>query len=763
MREIELENFELYHIFMRNEFDVNPTVINSVIALIERAGNLKFKNDFCTSTSLKRIIEELLRLQSTYISFDKEEHDIFSKSKEIIRFPLESSDIFENLFDYIDFKTLEYRNRLEVLSKENANLKEENQTLKNEVESLKGQFQRKQAEVDFFQKNSFNQSNLPSTKKATLPIVSRLNLQSNDNQIKESIAQQNHKLINNNQNIPLFLTCGHHHGNHFQNNFQNIFQVACVGQEMSKNVQTFVSIPPQQQNFKCNHQKPEPDKAASQLNPSQAQRINGLNSKPIKKTIRNILAKPAECDMKTVNHSETAKSDQSIKGYLIIKNHILRESTEINDQQTPRFIQNDNSTCISNFKRKISNGSIQNNKKTCLSYDKQTEIEIKLESNEKENKNLQILDIESKIRYAAEIYFKQKYRKTSPNFKHTKLHIRFHADSKNIAPHPKVRHLLSFQILNDEPNSSITNENNLLGIYEGYKSFGVCFTELVDNLVKLKTIEIESQKLELIFYFSGDLKILAQSLGIKNSKYPCVWCKCWENNFADSELSMLYASNAARSNDELMEVVQLPNESKSIRYGYDKLPLFKDTIPFKRHIMDMHYLFVHISHSLINLLIKDCELIDKFDGWALTTFDVNEFRHLHAFQAFLSQRCEVDFKFLWLSEKKKLTWRNLESDEIIRIIQNISIKEIIPERDNFDLLDTIWKEFYGIFKDIKRVQLTHDEVKSRTKEWLSIFLRIYSKTTVTTYIHIFVTHLHEFVYLYKDLNALNFNCLEKLY
>ena len=71
-------------------------------------------------------------------------------------------------------------------------------------------------------------------------------------------------------------------------------------------------------------------------------------------------------------------------------------------------------------------------------------------------------------------------------------------------------------------------------------------------------------------------------------------------------------------------------------------------------------------------------------------------------------------------------------------------------------------DFYEILNLVKAVELDATQLKQRTHQWLELFLSVYSKSSVTPYMHAFVAHLHEFVHLYKDINAFNCQGLEKL-
>ena len=391
------------------------------------------------------------------------------------------------------------------------------------------------------------------------------------------------------------------------------------------------------------------------------------------------------------------------------------------------------------------------------------------------NKKGAYVSAEAKIKFQVISFFERKYNLTdaeafsAEEFKDEIIHIRLAADGTNIGRNMKLLNI-TFTILNEGPRSLTANGNYTLGIYEmeteNYENLSICFKELVEELAKLKQIKIGVYNINLIFYYSGDWKMLAYSLGIQsaNSRYPCVWCKCCKDDFSDRSLewSITDPDKGARSLEELIRTVQLENNSKTIKYGYDKLPFLKDIIPTYRYMIDMLHLFLRISDTLINLLVKDCTLIDKFESWTITRFDVTEFKHLHAFQKFLNEKCKVSFKFMWLSETKKLTWRDLVGPDKIKLFEAFDLKEIIPEHDNLESLQKLWDDFFEIITAVKRVELSHIEVKQSTEEWLDLFLTIYNKTTVTPYIHAFVAHLHEFVFLYKDINAFNLQGLEKL-
>lgn len=63
---------------------------------------------------------------------------------------------------------------------------------------------------------------------------------------------------------------------------------------------------------------------------------------------------------------------------------------------------------------------------------------------------------------------------------------------------------------------------------------------------------------------------------------------------------------------------------------------------------------------------------------------------------------------------------------------------------------------------VKRNQLSSLEIRERSLKWGKMFLAIYQLTDFTPYIHIFSSHLYEFVELHGDINKFNVQGLEKL-
>lgn len=347
------------------------------------------------------------------------------------------------------------------------------------------------------------------------------------------------------------------------------------------------------------------------------------------------------------------------------------------------------------------------------------------------------------------------------------LHIKLGADGTNIGRNLKLLNF-TFTIINEGAKAKTANGNYTIGIFEieneNYEAITKCFKELIDEFRHIEHITLNEKRINLVFYYAADWKMLAQSLGLQsaNSKYPCIWCKCCKDEFYDieKEWSITNVNKGCRTYEEHIRTIN--QNSKELKFGYFREPIFKDIIPISRYIIDMLHLYLRISDNLLNSLIKDCCEADNFDMSAISKFDITQYVHLDTLQNTLRSKCNIRLMFQWVPETRKLNWRDLVGPEKNRLFENLRLEEVIPERKDLVLLQKIWDNFYSIIKLVRNNELNSDDLKQRTRDWLTDYLKIYPKTSVTPYMHAFVSHLHEFVFLYQDINAFNCQGLEKL-
>ena len=229
----------------------------------------------------------------------------------------------------------------------------------------------------------------------------------------------------------------------------------------------------------------------------------------------------------------------------------------------------------------------------------------------------------------------------------------------------------TFAIINEGQKAKTASGNYTIGIFEIEQENSLTVNESISDirseLEELEEIEIRNQKVKVVYYLGGDWKMLAHSLGIQaaNSKYCCIWCKCSKDEYydLDKEWSITDPKKGARTHEEQAAILNHPDYDKLVNYGYKKEPIFRDIIPISRYMIDMLHLFLRISDSLFNLLVKDCCLADGFDMNAISSFQVKKYKHMNSLQHFLNEKCKVCFIFIWIPETKKLTWRDLTGPE----------------------------------------------------------------------------------------------------
>ena len=75
----------------------------------------------------------------------------------------------------------------------------------------------------------------------------------------------------------------------------------------------------------------------------------------------------------------------------------------------------------------------------------------------------------------------------------------------------------------------------------------------------------------------------------------------------------------------------------------------------------------------------------------------------------------------------------------------------------------LWSRFGEIHSRIKEnYYKTSETLKNDTHEWMKMYLCLYHVDNVSVYMHIFASHLHEFIDLYGNINLFNCEGLEKL-
>lgn len=323
---------------------------------------------------------------------------------------------------------------------------------------------------------------------------------------------------------------------------------------------------------------------------------------------------------------------------------------------------------------------------------------------------------------------------------------------------------------------------------ESYENLCKCLNDSLKQIDSLDEISVNNKSYKIIKYLGGDLKFLATFMGLKSaiSNYPCVWCKIHKDQLGDLSKIHLYSatdvSKGARTLDESKQILQKKVENKKQdTCGYDKHPV-SDAFPFDHVIPDLLHAFLRISQKLMELLLQKIEHLDgKFDA------DLNKNFVLKRLIDFLENVCK--FKKPYKIKDGRIELKEFYGSQYEIIFSNIKLDTILPHepeevKDYCIKMQNILTGFYSIYchlkypvpkekkmrkQEINRLDyieeeeiLTSELLKNKTHEWFKLFRSYYHGDVVTPYIHIFVSHFHEFLEMHGDLNLFNQEGLEKL-
>lgn len=195
----------------------------------------------------------------------------------------------------------------------------------------------------------------------------------------------------------------------------------------------------------------------------------------------------------------------------------------------------------------------------------------------------------------------------------------------------------------------------------------------------------------------------------------------------------------ARSFDE--HRLHLQTKQKE-NYGYQKEMIFMNLIEYKNYQIEAFYLFLRISDHLFNLLIQNFLEDDEFEK---NRYEIKSCRRLNSFNEYLSKSCKIKLSFKLIKLKNKLAYRDLKADEKIRLFENLESTDngwIVEEK--YLKIKKLWVSFYLLLKTNDKRDHINLDFNLMVKKWLDLFLSIYDTSLITPYIHVFVSHLHQF-------------------
>ena len=288
--------------------------------------------------------------------------------------------------------------------------------------------------------------------------------------------------------------------------------------------------------------------------------------------------------------------------------------------------------------------------------------------------------------------------------------------------------------------------------------------ELIEELKRIKNINIENVSYKIVFRLGGDLKALALLLGLNaaNSSHACIWCHC--NLKERVNLDKEWPISRSQS------IAHIQSLAKKDGYKYD--PIF-DFLEFDEVVIDMLHLLLRITDKCYENLLEKITHFDKNDS-----ISIENRQALATLEIFLKDICKLSKPFYKSSRdvEEKIKLRSLNGNERLKIFEKVfenkqRFEDLFVNIDlNFDLENYVWKSFYYLYLSIKSYderelkinEIEIQKLKYDLKEWLEFYTILAGKETITPYIHAFVFHVPEFLIKFKRLNLYNLQGLEKL-
>ena len=336
------------------------------------------------------------------------------------------------------------------------------------------------------------------------------------------------------------------------------------------------------------------------------------------------------------------------------------------------------------------------------------------------------------------------------------IRIKLTGDGTQIGRELKVINF-AFTIIEEGEKAQSVAGNYSLAILQTGESYDDLAKGLEDICTEAKDLEVLTvgEKVYRIqFFLGGDLKFLAIVCGIEaaNADHACIWCKCPKDLRSDmtKQWSIKDQTKGARTIEEITTMSKLGKRNPS-RHNCSHKPLFP-FVPIERVIIDSLHMFLRISDTLTNLLIRDLVIQD----------DSEKTNYLEIYKTFLNEECNIRFKWAESKEKKELKYRDLTGPEKIRLFTKINIPSLFPTLPKREQLQNLWCTFFKLINKINEQNCDSVEIDIGTKSWVTSFISVYQSKDCTPYVHAFAMHTSEFIRLHGNIVSFTQQGLEKL-
>jgi hypothetical protein len=256
------------------------------------------------------------------------------------------------------------------------------------------------------------------------------------------------------------------------------------------------------------------------------------------------------------------------------------------------------------------------------------------------------------------------------------LNIKFCGDGTLIGRNLKVLNF-GFSCLNEKKYCKSSRGHYSLGIFEimneNYDELKVCLKEIFEQISEISFIEHKGDQFRVNKVLGGDLKFLANVMGIDgaNSNYPCIICTVHKKNFLNNNLN---TQTIKRTIEESKKGFK--NRDIDLRKGYAREPI-AFCFPFDKCMIDLLHLFLRITDVLEEKLIVKLKTIDAIRINPSESKDLNKQPMLKKYIDFLAN--EIGISRVYYHKDNSIVLRNLVGNEKLKLFEAIDIELLYPQ------------------------------------------------------------------------------------
>ena len=169
----------------------------------------------------------------------------------------------------------------------------------------------------------------------------------------------------------------------------------------------------------------------------------------------------------------------------------------------------------------------------------------------------------------------------------------------------------------------------------------------------------------------------------------------------DKTWSIIDTTHGARTVQENIEPSGKPRSKKQ----YVSHPPLFPMIPLHNVVVDNLHVFLRVSDVLINLLLVDIKRADAIERLnKFNKFDSEKYKHLDAYQNFVSSLGVPGYKF-WIGQNsKQLKIRSLTGPEQLKVFKHMNSQQLLPKENPGECArkQVLWNELLELHETFSK-------------------------------------------------------------